>query len=163
LSVPAATAAPAADSSPRPAEALLGIGQAAVRAGVSERALRYYQELGLITPSGCTPGGLRRYSAADLARVAHLRELQDLLGFNLEEIRVIFDNEDHLAEVRKEYRSEGTGAARRRELLVEAIAVRSLLRDKVTAKLDALTRFLETLDRERARAQQLLDDGPPAA
>jgi DNA-binding transcriptional MerR regulator len=159
--VPAATAAPAADSSPLPAAALLGIGQAAVRAGVSERALRYYQELGLITPSGCTPGGLRRYSADDLARVAHLRELQDLLGFNLEEIRVIFENEDHLAEVRREYRSEGTGAARRRELLVEAIAVRSLLRDKVTAKLDALTRFLETLDRERARAQQLLDDGPP--
>ena len=56
---------------------LVGIGAAALRAGVSERALRYYQELGLLTPSGCTPGGMRRYSEADLARVARIRELAD--------------------------------------------------------------------------------------
>ena len=37
-------------------EPLLGIGAAAARAGVSERALRYYQELGLIIPTGTTPG-----------------------------------------------------------------------------------------------------------
>jgi DNA-binding transcriptional MerR regulator len=41
---------------------LLGIGAAAARAGVSERALRYYQQLGLLTPCHSTPGGMRRYS-----------------------------------------------------------------------------------------------------
>src|SRR5215472_14016774 len=46
---------------------LLGIGAAAARAGVSERALRYYQELGLIVPAGTTPGGLRRYSEENLS------------------------------------------------------------------------------------------------
>ena len=49
--------APAADGH----EQLVGIGAAAEKAGVSQRALRYYQELGLLTPCGCTPGGLRRY------------------------------------------------------------------------------------------------------
>jgi DNA-binding transcriptional MerR regulator len=141
---------------------LLGIGQAATRASVSERALRYYQELGLITPSGCTPGGLRRYSEEDLARVAHLRELQDLLGFNLEEIRGIFDNEDHLARLRREYHAESTGAARRREVLEEALAVRRVLRERVATKHRALTRFLADMDADVIRVQQLLDEALPA-
>jgi DNA-binding transcriptional MerR regulator len=138
---------------------LLGIGEAASRSGVSERALRYYQQLGLITPSGCTPGGLRRYSDGDLARVAHLRELQDLLGFNLEEIRGIFEVEDRLEALRAEYRSERTDAGRRRELIAEGLAVRAQLRATVVAKLGALHRFLDDLDAERGRLQRILEDG----
>jgi MerR family transcriptional regulator, repressor of the yfmOP operon len=137
---------------------LLGIGEAAVRSGVSERALRYYQELGLITPSGCTPGGMRRYSEEDLARVAHLRELQTLLGFNLEEIKEIFANEDRLDNVRKEYREEATDASRRRELILEALAVRDELRGTVAAKIEALETFLADIDTERARVRRLLDE-----
>ncbi|HLI00536.1 MAG TPA: MerR family transcriptional regulator [Acidimicrobiales bacterium] len=137
---------------------LLGIGQAAARTGVSERALRYYQQLGLITPTGRTPGGLRRYSDADLARVARLRQLQDLLGFNLEEIRVIFSNEDRLDELRREYRAEDTTAARRRELAAEALAVRDRLREQVAAKLTALEGFLAKLDAERERVRRLLEE-----
>jgi DNA-binding transcriptional MerR regulator len=141
---------------------LLGIGQAAIRAGVSERALRYYQELGLITPSGCTPGGLRRYSDGDLARVAHLRELQDLLGFNLDEIRGIFDNEDHLVSLRREYHAESTGSTRRREVLQEALAVRQGLRERVATKHAALTRFLADVDADVVKVQVLLDEALPA-
>lgn len=147
-----ATTAPATG-----ATRLLGIGEAALRSGVSERALRYYQELGLVTPSGCTPGGLRRYSEEDLARVAHLRELQTLLGFNLEEIKAIFANEDRLAEVRTEYKAEATQASRRRELAIEALAVRDELRATVATKLEALTVFLADIDADRARVQRLID------
>src|ERR1700734_449166 len=96
-------------------EARLGIGRAAQASGVSERALRYYQQIGLLTPSGRTPGGLRRYSEDDVARVRRIRELQSLLGLNLDEIRVVLDNDDRLAAVRAEYRSTRTGIARRQE------------------------------------------------
>jgi DNA-binding transcriptional MerR regulator len=137
---------------------LLGIGAAAARAGVTERALRYYQQLGLITPSGRTPGGLRRYSDDDLARVAHLRELQSLLGFNLDEIKAIFGNEDRLAVLRAEYHTEGTDVARRRELIAEGLLLRDTLRDTVAAKRDALQRFLDDLDAERQRIRGLLDN-----
>jgi DNA-binding transcriptional MerR regulator len=145
-------------------ERLLGIGEAAARSGVSERALRYYQQLGLITPSGRTPGGLRRYSEDDLARVGRLRELQDLLGLNLEEIRAVFDN-DGLAVLRCEYRSEGTDAARRRELIEAGLEIRAELRATVDAKIGALRLFLDGLDAERDRLQRILDDGTdiPAA
>jgi MerR family transcriptional regulator, repressor of the yfmOP operon len=141
---------------------LLGIGEAASRTGVSERALRYYQQLGLITPSG-TPGGLRRYSEEDVARVVRVRDLQHLLGLNLEEIGAVLANDDRLAALRAEYQLEGTDAARRRELIGEGLEVRSELRATVDAKLHALHHFLDELDSERDRLQGLLDDAadPP--
>src|SRR5260370_10569600 len=95
-------------------ERLLGIGAAAARAGVSERALRYYQQLGLITPCGSTPGGMRRYSEDDLARVARIRQLQVLLGFNLDEDSVVLPHQDRMAEIKRTYLHENTSDAERR-------------------------------------------------
>ena len=152
---PATLPAPATNADPGP---LVSIGAAAAACGVSLRALRYYQEIGLLTPSGRTPGGLRRYSQADLDRVGRIRELQTLLGLNLDEVRAVLENEDRLATLRAEYRSESTDAARRRELIHEALAVRMSLRETVTAKRDALQRFLDDTNAQIDRVQQLLDD-----
>jgi DNA-binding transcriptional MerR regulator len=137
---------------------LLGIGAAAARLGVSERALRYYQQLGLLTPSGRTPGGLRRYSAEDLARVERIRELQTLLGFNLDEIKGVLDTEDRLAVMREEYRSSRTGQARRRELLGEFLVLREQLRETVQSKIDRLLEFRADLDASIQRIHELLGD-----
>jgi MerR family transcriptional regulator, repressor of the yfmOP operon len=137
-------------------EHLLGIGAAAARAGVSERALRYYQQLGLITPSGCTPGGLRRYSAGDLDRVARIRQLQGLLGLNLDEIAVVLRHEDRLAEIKVAYHQESTGDADRRALLHEGLALQQDLRATVEAKRAAIDSFLADLDARIARIRGLL-------
>jgi DNA-binding transcriptional MerR regulator len=138
------------------ARRLLGIGVAAAQAGVSERALRYYQQLGLITPSGVTPGGMRRYSDDDLARVARIRELQSLLGLNLEEIAVVLRNEDRLAEIRVAYQDELTGQAQRKKLLQECLLLQRELRNTVEAKRSALSRFLKDLDARIHRVEDLL-------
>jgi MerR family transcriptional regulator, repressor of the yfmOP operon len=125
---------------------LLGIGVAAERAGVSQRALRYYQQLGLITPCGYTPGGLRRYSEADLARVARIRQLQDLLGLNLDEIAVVLRGEDRMAEIRLAYHDEGTSRAERRALVRESLELQQDLRATVEAKRQGIEGFLADLD-----------------
>lgn len=142
-------------------ENLLGIGAAAVRARVSERALRYYQQLGLVTPA-CTPGGQRRYSEDDIARVARIRELQTLLGLNLDEIALLLRNEDRLAEIRRTYHDERTSDQERRRLIRESIALQQSLRSAVAAKRTALTQFLRDLDRRIQKAEDLLArcDGP---
>jgi len=116
------TTGPADGPGPEEQEELLGIGAAAAAAGVSERALRYYQQLGLIVPSGTTPGGLRRYSAENLARVARIRELQTLLGLNLDEIAVVLRNEDRMAQIRRAYRDERTSDDERLGLTRECLA-----------------------------------------
>jgi MerR family transcriptional regulator, repressor of the yfmOP operon len=125
---------------------LLGIGAAAARAGVSERALRYYQQLGLIVPCCTTPGGLRRYSADDLARVTRIRELQTLLGLNLDEIAIVLRNEDRLAEIRRAYRDERTSDEERLRLSRECLALLENLRGTVEAKREGLEKFLADLD-----------------
>jgi DNA-binding transcriptional MerR regulator len=151
----AAGAGPAAGAGGGPA-ALVGIGAAARQCGVSERALRYYQELGLLTPSGRTPGGLRRYAEADLDRVRRIRELQTLLGLNLDEVRVVLDAEDRLARVRTEYRSTRVGTARRRELLEEGRALYRASAETIDAKLDGLQRYREEVGRSLGRIEGLL-------
>lgn len=138
---------------------LLGIGAAAARAGVSERALRYYQEIGLLNPSSRTPGGLRRYSEADLARVQRIRELQMLLGLNLEEVAVVLRNEDRMAEIKAAYHDKGTGGAKRKSLLRECLALQEDLRETVEAKRAAVEGFLADLDARMSRLRELLD-GP---
>jgi MerR family transcriptional regulator, repressor of the yfmOP operon len=136
---------------------LLGIGAAAAQAGVSERALRYYQQLGLITPCSSTPGGMRRYSEDDLARVARIRQLQLLLGLNLDEIAVVLRNEDRMAQIKRTYLHEHTSDAERRELVRESLQLQHDLRATVEAKRVAIEGFLADLDARIARSSDLLD------
>ena len=131
------------DTTPR-----LRIGEAAAQAGVSTRTLRYYQELGLLTPSGTTAGGARRYSDADVARLHRIRHLRDLVGFNLTEIGVVISAEDRLAEIRREWWA-GLSPERQRELLREAVTINADLQLAVRAKMAGLEEFLAGLG-ERA-------------
>lgn len=146
-------------------EHLVGIGAAAERTGVSQRALRYYQQLGLLTPRGCTPGGLRRYSEEDLARVARIRQLQNLLGLNLDEIALVLRREDRMAEIRLAYHDEGTSRAERRELVRESLDLQQDLRATVETKRQGIEGFLNDLDARISKTRALLDQmrSSPAA
>jgi MerR family transcriptional regulator, repressor of the yfmOP operon len=148
-----------ASASPRSGggEPLLGIGAAAARAGVSARALRYYQQLGLITPAASTPGGMRRYSEADLARVERIRQLQTLLGLNLEEIAIVLRNEDRMTAIRDVYHAENTTDADRRGLVAESLRLQQELRSTVQGKRDAIDTFLTDLDERIARTRDFME------
>ena len=130
-------------------EALYRIGEVAEAAGVSTRTLRYYEELGLLSPSGHSPGGARRYSDADLARVLRIRELQQLVGFNLDEIKALVAAEARLDVLRTEFRA-GRSPSRERQLVAEAIEINDRLREDMQAKLSRLETFLADLDARAA-------------
>jgi MerR family transcriptional regulator, repressor of the yfmOP operon len=144
-------------------EHLLGIGAAAERTGVSQRALRYYQQIGLLTPCGCTPGGLRRYSEDDLARVGRIRQLQELLGLNLDEIARVLRDEDRMAQIKRAYLDEGTSRQERQQLLRESLDLQRSLRATVEAKRKGIEQFLAELDARIARTTALLDQPPSPA
>lgn len=143
--------APAASVTP-----LLGISRAAAECGVSERSLRYYEEIGLLRPAGKTPGGLRRYSEDDLARVRRIRELQSLVGLNLDEIRAVLATDDRIDSIRQEYRSTTATAARRRELLLELLHLRQQTMETVEAKLAGLKTFRRDVAESIRRIEDLL-------
>ena len=72
------------------------IGDVAERTGLSIRTLRHYDEVGVVTPSGHTPGGFRLYSQADIERLLLIRRMKPL-GFTLEEMGTFLAATDTLA------------------------------------------------------------------
>jgi len=139
---------------------LLPIGEAAERAGVSPRTLRWYEEIGLLVPAGHSSGGARRYSQDDLGRIVHIRELQSLLGLDLGEIRDILLGEDALDGLRREYHA-GAEAVRRREILLEASGINEKLRAVVARRQRHLTAMMQSLEEKSARYHQLLSELDP--
>jgi DNA-binding transcriptional MerR regulator len=124
------------------------IGEVAAEAGVTTRTLRYYQELGLLDP-GHSPGGSRRYTDADTARLRRIIELRDVMGFDLERIREILVAEDRLAELKAEAQ-RGISDQRRREILSEAMSLNARMQEQVRAKRAVLDGFLCELESKAA-------------
>jgi DNA-binding transcriptional MerR regulator len=130
------------------------IGEVAAKAEVSTRTLRYYEELGLLNPAGHSPGGSRRYSDSDVTRVQRIRELQQTMGFDLDQIGDILRAEDRLDELRSAYRT-GRAKGRERELFLEAIEINDRLRGQVREKQAVLKGFRRELDATAARYRQV--------
>jgi DNA-binding transcriptional MerR regulator len=127
---------------------VLRIGELAQRTGVTTRTLRYWEELGLIRPSGHRGGGERLYLPTDMARVTRIKDLQELLGFSLAEVRVVLETEDidALDRARSELRWGGATPERRRQLLGEAVAAN----DRLLARLDDTLARIQAFRDERA-------------
>lgn len=61
------------------------IGAVADAVGLSLRTIRHYEEVGLVVPSGRSPGGFRLYTDEDVERLRLVKRMKPL-GFSLEEI-----------------------------------------------------------------------------
>jgi DNA-binding transcriptional MerR regulator len=141
----------------------LRISDAAARAGVSPRTLRYYEELGLLSPSGYTAGGERRYSGQDLVQLQRILELRDTIGMNLDDIRRFMESEQRLDEIRTAYRAKkdvGTKAARaqQRTLLAEALELNEELAAQLEDKLARMNAFRATLAANTRRWRAVLKE-----
>jgi MerR family transcriptional regulator, copper efflux regulator len=70
------------------------IGELADRAGISAKAIRYYEQVGILAPPARTPSGYRAYDPSVLGRLGFVRAAQ-ALGFTLGEIRQVIAFRDH--------------------------------------------------------------------
>ena len=111
------------------------VGELARETGLSVRALHYYDEIGLLSPSRRTEAGHRLYEAGDVARLQQIKSLRHL-GFGLEEIRDCLDRpvfslqqviELHLARLREQIELQ-----QRLCNSLEAIAARLNLMEEVS-------------------------------
>ena len=124
----AATAAVTADT-----EARYQIGEVADRTGVTQRTLRFYEEKGLLTPADRMEGGFRLYSEADIGRIRLIKQLQQLLGFSLAEIKEMVEAEETRATLRATRGDDGELGAEGAEALLEACALGLRVGDAVAA------------------------------
>jgi MerR family transcriptional regulator, thiopeptide resistance regulator len=119
------------------------VGELARRTGLSVRALRYYDEIGLLSPSSRTEGGHRLYTGEDVVRLQRIKSLR-ALGFTLREVGEYLDGSDvplervielHLARLRERIEAQRRLCAR-----LEAVRDRLGSGEEVSSE-----RFVETI------------------
>ena len=110
---------------------MFAIGEFARHGRVSVRMLRHYDAIGLLRPAQVDPAtGHRAYQAAQLAELNRIVALKDL-GFTLEQVRVMLDEEVSVEQVR------GMLALRRADLEA-AVAANAQRLAQVEARLRAI-------------------------
>ena len=73
--------------------ALLRINEVAAETGLTTRAIRYYEEIGLLEPAARSEGDYRLYDASDLDRLRFIRNLRDDAGFSLAQIGQLLEDD----------------------------------------------------------------------
>ncbi len=68
----------------------MNIGEAARRSGLPAKTLRYYEEIGLIVPSGRRTNGYRDYSERDVRLLRFVQKARSL-GFSVRQCRELLD------------------------------------------------------------------------
>ncbi|MGO8874249.1 MAG: MerR family transcriptional regulator [Acidimicrobiales bacterium] len=149
MSAPAAVAPPPVK--------LLSIGEVAELLETTTRTLRYYEELGLVSSSRLTETAQRRYGPAEIERLRRIRELQTLLGLELDEIAEHLGASDRLDGLRQEYES-GPAPERRDEILLEGLAILERLRERVRDRQQGLATFAGELEARIGRYHAALDE-----
>jgi DNA-binding transcriptional MerR regulator len=71
------------------------IGEVAERVDLSLRTVRYYEEMGLITPEKRSDGGFRLYTEENIERLLLIKQMKPL-GFPVQEMHDILDARDTL-------------------------------------------------------------------
>jgi DNA-binding transcriptional MerR regulator len=123
------------------------IGEAAERTGLTQRTLRYYEEKGLLRPPSRMEGGFRLYSEADIERLQRIKELKDLLGFSLADIREMIEAEDVRHQLKNEWRRDADDA----EKAVRIRAAREVTLTQLRLVEEKLTKMESLRDELRQR------------
>jgi DNA-binding transcriptional MerR regulator len=143
----------------------LQIGELAEQTGLTQRTLRYYEEIGLLDPPSRMAGGFRLYSPQDVSRIQQIVRLKQLLGFSLAEIKTIITAQEELSELRSRYHADPDARHRLAALdRAETIVRRQL--DLIDQKIEQmqtmraeLTAKLARYDTRRAELHGALGDG----
>lgn len=109
------------------------IGEVAEAVGLSLRTIRYYEEVGLVPPSGRSSGGFRLYTDGDIGRLLLVKQMKPL-DLSLEEMRDLLGVRDALADP-------------------------SASKDERDALVDRLSMFAELAEERCARLREQLDAG----
>lgn len=127
------------------------IGEVADATGLTQRAIRYYEEMGLLKPAAHISGANRRYDDEDLERLKLIKRLREVVGLGLADIKTYLETEAARSALRLEFDAT-TSPARRAQIVDE---LEPILRRRVALLERKLAAVHELLDEDLARIQRI--------
>ena len=134
-----------------PPRALRRIGEVASITGLTPRAIRYYEQLGMLSPATHEAGTNRRYDDHDVERLQQIKMLRDTIGLSLSEVQTFLGTDDLRRALREEY-WHAASAAERLDVIGRADTILRRRVELLAAKVAAVTALLHE---EQAGLQRL--------
>lgn len=141
-------------------QACYTIEQVATRIGLTKRTLRYYEEVGLLPPTDRTEGNYRRYCETDIQRLERIKELRELLGFSLTEIRNHLNAEEERGQIKQAYQQAIHPASKIAQIDRADTLIRGqlqLIEQKITGLEQMRTALLQKLQHYKQTRNELLN------
>jgi DNA-binding transcriptional MerR regulator len=123
--------------------------------GLTTRAIRYYEEMGLLTPAARSGGSHRLYDESDVERLRAIQALRDDAGFSVHDIARLLEDSDHLARSRAAYATADSLADRLR-IATEGLARVDRQIGLLSGKIERLRTMIEDATARRARIGELI-------
>jgi DNA-binding transcriptional MerR regulator len=143
-------------SEPADDERLYKIGEVADDVGITQRTIRYYEELGLLGADRARlKGSHRLFTEADIARLRELVRLRNLLGLSLDELTQLAEATQVSHYLRARWESS-TEDAERAEIIEAAIPNVERQLELVRARQRSLAEFEAELTDKLARMRRRL-------
>ncbi|MDN4526771.1 MerR family transcriptional regulator [Fictibacillus fluitans] len=120
------------------------IDEAAKITGITKRAIRYYEEIGLIHPPERSDGQVRLYTDEDVKQLKRVVDAKEVLGFSLQELQHFLSIKERVLEHKDQYESTKDTTIQQSEL--EEIAVGLKEQEKMLQqKMEKMKSFQEEL------------------
>lgn len=126
----------------------LRIDEVAKRTGLSKRTLRYYEELELLERAPRSEGNYRMYRLEDVETLLRIKDMRDLLGLELEQIRELVKYELGRQEARTRFYHPDAAPETRLSALTDAEHVTREQLRLIESRIEALNKMGQSL-RER--------------
>jgi DNA-binding transcriptional MerR regulator len=138
---------------------LLRIHEAAAEVGLTPRSVRYYEEIGLLTPAARSEGDYRLYDDTDLERLRFIKGLRDDAGFSLAEIARLLEDEAARERSHAAYHAT-TDPAERARILRDRLVRYDHQIEMLRTKIDRLGVMVGETEARRVRTIARLDELP---
>ncbi|MFD0589220.1 MerR family transcriptional regulator [Paenibacillus sp. GCM10027627] len=122
------------------------VGDLAKLTGLTVRTLRFYDQIGLFSPSGATESGHRLYNNEDVSRLYRIVSLKEL-GLSLDEVKAALTGRgiDPLEVVGLQMERVQEQIRRQQKLLDQLRHVSKLMKDKEQVTVDDFTTLLQAM------------------
>lgn len=135
---------------------LLKIEEVAKRTGLTKRAIRYYEDIGLISAPERTQGGIRLYAEEDIEKINKILLVKEVLGFSLAEIQEYLAFQTLIEQQKSEYRTTEDREARRLKL-IGILEVLQKEKTMIGTKIMRMEQFKEGLIEKEKRVLKAIE------